>query len=189
MSESCHTHRRFGSHTWLSRAAIMKALCTHVNESWHTWTHRVSYLFGSCNAYQCVVLQQWSRHLHMWMSYSRWELVKSRVWMSHATHMKGPFYKKEDVMRTFEWVVSHALHTHMWVMSHVWVSRVTKTKALCTHVNKSWHTWASHVSYLIGTFNTHECVVLPPWRRYAHMWLPNALLHIWMSRVTCMSHT
>jgi len=43
-----------------------------------------------------------------------WE-VKSRIWMSHVTHM-------DESCHAYEWVMSHtkeSCHTHEWVMSHM----------------------------------------------------------------------
>jgi len=86
----------------------------------------------------------------------------------------------------------HALlHTHWWVMSHIWM-----IPSQVTHVNDLWHTkWMSHVTHMNESCHTYEWVISHVWMSHVtrmnesshtYEWV---MSHVWMSRVTRMNES
>ena len=104
-------------------------------------------------------------------------------------------------------------HTFVWVMSHIWMSRVTHMKEPCpatfdadstnTHMNKSCHkykkamshTWRGCVIPVKKQFYTYEWVVSRIWRRHVTRMNESChtyeylMSHVWLRHVSHMDES
>ena len=122
MNESCHTYEWVMSHIWISHV-------THMNESCHTyewvmshiWMSRVTRMNESCHRGVCV----WLTHtLHLDVRTRKscaWSVV-SQIRMSHVKHIFESCHIHKSNCVTH---MNESCHTYEWVMSHIWMSRVT----------------------------------------------------------------
>jgi len=94
--------------------------------------------------------------------------------------------------------MNESCHTYEWVMSHIWMSRVTHTnKAYRTYGWGTSQMWMKHVAHMDESRHAYEWVMTHIWRRHVtHMNDPChtyewVMSYIWMSHVTFgggMSH-
>jgi len=133
-NQSCVTYERVVCQIWMSRHIWMMA---HTNEV--------------CIRCECVV--------HMSQSRVTYERVVCQIWMSHVSRVNESCLtslRRIARIRTSSWhshghTSCHAYEcvvcTYEWVMSHIWMSRVSHMNESC--VTYEWvvcRIWMSHVS-------------------------------------------
>jgi len=191
MKKSCHiwkSHAPTGDVTWLMHwqcdMAHASTDMTHTPPSGDMI--RLMNQLGMCTDQGCGK----SRHAYEW--------VKSRIRMSHVTHMNESCHtRRSHVTHTNEschtWR-SHATHTNKschkyeWDMSHTWRSHVTRKRDTS-------HAWMSHVIHSKEPCHTHEWVMSHTRRNHTthmnescHMH-ERVMSHIWMCHVTHTTNT
>jgi len=174
-NEPCRTYEWVMSHIWMSHIWICHV--TRVNESCHTWEWVMSHLCmshvtrmnesmnESCHIYEWIVytpqrhrteqfpkpwkgLIAWSdsficvMRLNLYIYECRDSLLRVTwlVRVRHASELSKAL--KGESCHTYEWVMSHvwmshvtrineSCHTYGWVMSHVLMSHVTRMDESC----------------------------------------------------------
>jgi len=121
----------------------------------------VSRLNTSCDAYEWVMpnLNESCHTNERFMSHTSRAAELTQVPVVESCH-------------TYE----DSCHTYDWVMSHIWMSHVTRVNGAChTHLELR-TSWISHVTNMTESCHTYEWVTL----------------HVWMSHVThiqsCRTH-
>jgi len=130
----------------------MASLHTHVNTSCHTYEWVAS---------QTEYTHIWPHYIHIWISRVT-HMNESRhiwpqyihMWICRVTHMNKSCHRLNTLTYGLD------TYTCEYVVSHIWISRVTDRihshmASLHTHVKKSCHTWISRVTDWIHSINTH----------------------------------
>ena len=166
MNEPCHTYEWAMSHYERVKSHITHILLPHA-------LTRVSH---SCHRYASFISVTW-------MS----EKSHSYVWHEWLIHMCD-LTQEVGYPRT---CVNESCHTYKYVVSHVWLIRVTLMNDSC-HTSKRVmsHVWMSLVTLMNDSCHTYECVISHVW--LSHVTLMNdschtckyAMSHVWMSHGT-----
>ena len=119
-----------------------------------------------------------------WISYI-WIFLGPYGWvLSHSSILTHPYsHVTRECVRVYEWVMSHvwmshvtrmnesrmneSCHTYEWVMSHVWMGNVYVGTSHVSHMNEACHTWMKHVSHMNArhTSNTPSSILLVSFKK------------------------
>jgi len=173
MNASCHTFEYVMSRIWLSHEQLVEledaALRSGMNESCHTYEwvlSRITHLKESCPE-SCHTYEE----SHERRVTTHEESHERRIEIEFAAPRSG---------------TNEACHTYIWVMSHIWMRRVT-------HMNESCHpyewvmslVWMSRVTHVNVSCHTCRSVILcVAW--IIHMCRP-VMSRIWMTGDTTHS--
>jgi len=190
--KSSHTYKWVLSHIWMSRVS-------HINESrriHEPCTIRLTHINGSYQTYEWVVSPISVSHV----TYTKYVRYDSHIFegnctihigIRHVTHINESFhtYKWVNVTHineschTYKRITSHArpmydmTHTHKWVLSHIWMSRVSYV-IKSRHLHEPCTIWLTHICRQLH--NSHRNTSC-----HTYKWV---LSHIGMSRVTSTNH-
>jgi len=169
-------HVSHDSHEWMLNVTRMKEPClTHTNEPCHTyagvmsciWVHLFTNMHALCCTCECVMPHKCMSHVtYMNASCQVYEYITLLTRMKQdkhalqhtATHCNNAATPCNTLQRNKTNIPSpiHASeHTREWVMSHVWMSRITHTRqttnmpscineSSCTNKYIITHIWVSH---------------------------------------------
>jgi len=127
INESRHTYKCVKSHMWMR----------HVECEWvtlHTWMYPVTHMNKSCHTYEWVMSHIWMSHVthmsescHTWMSHvthmsvslhtDKSVILCTKRWMSHVTHADASCHISEMIHAIYEWVMSHAWTSCIWIVA------------------------------------------------------------------------
>ena len=121
------------------------SLVTPMNKSSRIQMRHVTHMNGSCHTYEWVMLHTRTGVTNKTASCHTYEWVMSHIWMRHVPQVQAPIRDSES-RHTYEWVIYNwkhpfvtlspathiqesctpivGTHSWLWVMSHVWMSRV-----------------------------------------------------------------
>jgi len=116
MNESCHTYEWVMSHVWMRQG-------THTKESWRTYEWVMAHIRMSHVTRICMTRshsqQSSARESSTLQHHTPPRRLFFHTWMSHVTHM------------------NESCHTNKGVMSHIWMSRVTRICVTRSHSHQS----------------------------------------------------
>jgi len=209
--ESCHTCVWVISRIGVSRATNMNACtsyiiyeCMYFIYECHIWMHvpHIYHKIYECMYFICMQSQRLSasRHTKGWMGESchTCEIIMSRIWMSHTTHVEA----SGGYMRAYYFImsrcsVSQCVAVCCSVLQCVAVCcsvlqcvavccSVLQCVAVCCNCNyflmshvrmNEWvvlHLWKSHMTHMNASCHTCECVMSYMWMRRRHVTIVNA---------------
>jgi len=154
----------------------------------------------SCHTNEWVMSHTWVSHSHMSESRLAYECVKSHIKVRHVSHMNescvtqkfrcaAPRVIPSECIKfqsrmsesclTWEWV-SHVSHENEWVMSHIWMSHITRRMLDVVRLEPfnmnhfsllhEWvlsRTWTSHLTHTSTSHRMLDVVRLPfLWRTF-----------------------
>ena len=177
----CHTYECVMSHIWIRHV-------THMIES------RTTCRVGGCRTplrYEWVMSHIWMGLVTHYTFEGVMPWVMSHIWRKSRTTCHHTYEESHERRIEIEFAAprsgtNEACHTYIWVMSHIWMRRVT-------HMNESCHpyewvmslVWLSRVTHVNVSCHTCRSVILcVAW--IIHMCRP-VMSRIWMTGDTTHS--
>ena len=163
--------KRTNAHNWRFKSRKLMYVCdTTESYLWHLSFIRVTRLIHI----------RGSTHLHVW--HDSFTCATWRIHICDMTHSCGMTHSyvwhdlsiHSQPTPALSRCMNESCHTYEWVMSRIWMSRVTHMNESChTRECVTSHKWMSHVTHTNESCHTYESV----------------MSHIWMSHATHMNET
>ena len=236
MNESCHIYKWVMSHIWMSHVTHMNESChTYERVMSHICTSHVTHMNESCRAYECVMSRRvWISHVsrtsktcvnkpyqmyschtcHVCHVLCVTGLVHRQDWsidlacdMTHS-HVSHDSFTRVTLLIHMSLIVNESCHIYDWVMSHIWISRVTSMNQSCrtcvwvlspirlrhvtqvqvdpeqVELTQTKHSYVQHASFVCATSTRPICMS----HRCAHIWM-RRVAHMNVSSVSVLCAT
>jgi len=178
-------------HTW----DLEMSMWAHMCETWlfhmygishsHEWVWRIE--MSRCTKFvlwciytHIINMQMRRMHMHKLCAHGHWNTRHAFVWMRHATHTWKSHVSHMCAHIEFVYStrmrVNETCHTCEWVMSYIWMSKVT-------HMNETYHTYEWARSHMWMSYITHLCS-----HRHLHTSTSVWMWHVIHMNEPCYTH-